>query len=452
MLPGLQNLGAHLELREVQNGNVSRRFEIALAIATLAFLACRQVIGIEPREEGDPPVRLGEACGACVASECDAAERACAADEKCAAAAECLAGAGLDNPTGRIACLSEHAQASITPALRALDQCMRSPCQDVCYGRAGYFAAYGEECVGCTETECGDSMAACVRDPHCESLAVDALADGSIAPPALGRLFNAPGDAGQEERGMSDCSFNCNERCGFDGRDLACLGAYAWPLEVESGEASLELEVKAVVDSTLEVISVPGATCELCAFAPCEVVASATADASGIGHISTKLNYPQGFRGFARLTGELDGEPLVPTHAFVYPVLEGARGGAILLGRTFFEQLTTLNAGGAIPGKAHLFINVLDCRLRRAPGITLRLPPDKTSDASITYLNGEGATSDDGVVFVWNVDPGCYDLVGASDGVETHRMRVQAEPDVVSGIFLVPKADPPDQGSSCAPN
>ncbi len=431
---------------------MTRRFEIGLGLTTLAFVACRQVLGIESREEGAPPIPLGEACGACVATACDAAERACAADPKCVEAAACLAGAGLDNPTGRIACLSEHAQASIKPALRALDQCMRSPCQDACYGRAGYFAAYGDDCVGCTETECGDQMAECVRDPHCEGLAVDALADPrSVDPPALGRLLNAPGDAGEEERGMSECSFQCNERCGFDGKDLSCLGSYAWPLEVESGDASLELDVSAIVDTSGITVPVPGATYELCASAPCEVVASTTTDASGFGRVYTRLPYPQGFRGFGRLSGELGGEPLVTTHFFAYPILAGARGSAILVGRTVFEQAAAF-AGGAIPGKAHLYIAALDCRARRAPNIVLELPPEKSADATLLYLNGEGATSDDGVVYIWNAEPGCYDIVGTSNGVETHRMRVQAEPDVVSEVFLVPKADPPDQGSSCTPD
>lgn len=52
-----------------------------LVLAGLVGAAgCRDILGIDTRSEGPPPLALGEACGACVEAGCADAERACAAD------------------------------------------------------------------------------------------------------------------------------------------------------------------------------------------------------------------------------------------------------------------------------------------------------------------------------------------------------------------------------------
>ncbi len=85
-------------------------------------------------------------------------------------------------------------------------------------------------------------------------------------------------------------------------------------------------------------------------------------------------------------------------------------------------------------------------------GLTLELPASATDDASsVVYLNGASATSADGITLISNVLPGCYQLVARDgDGNETHRLRINAAPDVMTLVSLEPISAPADLGSTCS--
>lgn len=100
-----------------------------MTLLLVSLFGRRDVLGIEPREEGPTPLALGELCGACVDATCSDAERACAADPACAEAAAWVVAAGLDNPTGRAPCQEQHPKAVATGRYAAIDGCMRSDCQ-----------------------------------------------------------------------------------------------------------------------------------------------------------------------------------------------------------------------------------------------------------------------------------------------------------------------------------
>lgn len=102
---------------------------------------------------------------------------------------------------------------------------------------------------------------------------------------------------------------------------------------------------------------------------------------------------------------------------------------------------------------AHLLALFVDCAWRRAPGIRVELPPGASEDATTYYFEGGTETPDDGWAVVLNAAPGCYEVVGRdAEGVETHRMRIRADPDVWTIVVLEPTSDPPDYGHNCEPN
>ncbi len=425
-----------------------------LAAAAVVALGCRQVLGIETRTEGDAPLELGDACGSCVVAQCEPAERACAADPACAKAAECMALAGVDNPLGRKACTLEHVAGATTAAFETLDACMRAPCQGPCYGRGGLYEAYSTDCQACMATSCGDAMGACVADARCEELAVDAFGDPTrIAPPEVHRFRKSPGVEGIEERLLDECLNGCLQACGLDGRNLDCVSAYAWPTKVAE-TALLEMVVSVLLNAAGATDPLPGALVEFCAPLTdgCAAVASAVTDASGLAGATLAMPSLIGFRGYLRITGTLQGMPTYPVHFQVYPLLEGARGSTSTFPTPILETAGQLIAGGILPGRAHLDIVLPDCSLRRAPGLVIELPPGALEGATVYYSGGD-ATSDDGEVVVFNAMPGCYDVVVRTvEGVETHRMRIHAAPDVATVAYLFPKADPPDVGRVCTPD
>lgn len=434
---------------------VSARASRHRAIAALALaIGCRDVIGIEARTEGPPLLPLSEACLACVDAGCAGVERACAADADCAALAACIAEAGLDAPVGRTACIDSFPRGATTDAFAALDACSRSKCLDDCYGPAGFFGAYGPACESCTEAACFEQMKDCVADAACERGAARAYGDpGDLNPAAIRPFILTPGDAGREERELFACPGGCPEECGFGGRDFRCVGQYQWPTQIPP-RADVELLVLKT-DASLAAHPLPGAKVDACAAAApqCAPIASAVADDTGLAKLTVPLAGQSGFRGFARITADTADGPIIPSHLMAFPILGGLRA----FGYTVSEQQFDISFGflgtQRLPQRAHFLVIFNDCTSRRAPGMRIELPPDAVEDATIYHPESTDDTGDDGWVTVLNAVPGCYELVGRNaDGVETHRLRVRAEPDVWTIVLMEPTSDPPDLGYTCVPD
>jgi hypothetical protein len=423
----------------------------------LASTGCRQVLGIEQRSEGNAPLSLGDACGSCVEAQCDDAERACAANPECAAAAECMSAAGVDNPNGRAGCARDHAKAVASPAFEAIDACMRTSCQTACYGTTGFFAAYSQDCQLCTEQTCGDVPSRCVQDAACEAAAVRAFELGPEAhdPARIGRLTSAGGEEGEDEREIGYCPIGCPLDCGFAGDNLTCVSEFAWPI---NNPASVEVEIQVNLfhlDGTEE--PVPGAKVDVCqqAATDCLPVSTATTDATGLAKTELDLSFSAGFRGFVRARPtEVGGSLTTETRLFAYPILQDTRGLLPVLSEQTLVEGAEFVADGITPGRAQIVLQYFDCSMRRATNVSAGVPEDVLDGATLLYFPSGTAdkTTDDGLAVIYNAKPGCFDVIGRDEeGRETHRMRLNAAPDVVTWAYVLPTSEPPDIGHLCVP-
>lgn len=425
--------------------------------ALVCLAACRQVLGIETRTEGDPPVALGETCGACVDAACPDAERACAADPECARAAACVVEAGLDNPIGRAACRETHAKGAVTSAFQSIDACMRTDCQADCYGGTGFFAAYSAECQLCTEQSCGDKPSRCVADANCEALAVEAFRDGPAGhdPVSMTRLIAAAFDEGDQEREIGYCPISpgCDLACGFDGANLGCLSDYKWPIALPP-TATLEVQAL-VVDFNQYETPFVGAVVDACRPLgdSCSPLETKVTDATGFASFVLDLDVAAGFRGFARVrAGEVDGKETVATHVFAYPLTTNVRGLAPAFWAETVADAALLVPGGLSMDRAQVAVQYFDCSARRASGISLSVVPGVLDGATTVYRGFGDKTNSEGLVAIFNARPGCLDIGGRDEmGRETHRTRVMATPGVITWVYVYPLSDAPVQGYTCTP-
>ncbi len=429
------------------------------AAGLLQLAACRQVLGIDTRTEGDPPLALGAACGTCVEATCSEAERACAADSECAAAAACMAQAGQDNPFARAACREQHPKATATSAFAAIDSCMRTDCQADCYGGSGFFAAYSSECQACAEARCDDRPSRCVADAECEALAVDAYESGPAGhnPATLTALTGAPGEAGEVKRLMGYCPISfCPSECGFDGSNLACVSGYQWPRSLPAS-ALVELEVLVFNPEDWTSTPLPKTTVDVCQPASdhCIQIDSVEADATGLATVRVPLDHNAGFRGFFRLEDHsIDGQDTAQMHLFAYPLVRDVRGLAPTFRWKDVEFAATVLAGGLQTGKAQVAIQFFDCSVRQTESVTLSVPQSVLKDPSMeTTLDAKIVGLDDGLFAIYNANPGCFDVVGHDAmGNETHRMRLLALPDVGTWAYVFPRSEGDAPGYTCTPD
>ncbi len=429
--------------------------DVALTAMFALAIGCRDVLGIETRTEGPPLLPLSEACLECVDESCAGAERACAADPDCAALATCIASAGLDNPVGRAACVDANPRGAATDTFAALDTCSRGSCLDACYGPGGFFARYEPACEACAAARCLDAMRSCVADSTCENGAVTAYgAPEDLKPPPIRAFALAPGVDDEPQRGLAGCTYVCELECPFAGQNFGCVEAFTWP-KPSASQIDADIKVELVESLSLPPTPLPGAKVEACDSVSTDcmpVVPPAFTDSTGHARFALEINPISGFRGFVRVTGQTPaGSALVPLHAMVYPIISDGTATAYVLEEATLNELAQKYGGGRVANKAHLFAIIGDCTLHRAPGMTVELPPEAMIGATTTYFGGS-ATGSTGTAAIFNVEPGCYDIVARNaEGRPTHRMRINAAPEVSTLVWLEPSSDPADPGSGCTP-
>ncbi len=54
-------------------------------------------------------------------------------------------------------------------------------------------------------------------------------------------------------------------------------------------------------------------------------------------------------------------------------------------------------------------------------------------------------------MFVFNLQPGCHELVGRLDEITTHRARVVVPAGVLAVTYVSPLGDPEELGAICEP-
>jgi hypothetical protein len=421
----------------------------ALVVAA-ALGGCVEALGIEPLTEAPPPLALGGACDACVASTCHDAERACAADAHCVALVECMAAAGRDHPIARRDCELEHPEALGEATFEALHACLRAPCQDGCLGRKGFFDAFPEACRSCTATECLEFMSACVAEEGCERVAVDVLRDPtSLDTEETTRLSTALATHDAQSSLHYWVQELCSEECGFDGRDFECAGEYDWPSARNGQVVAFEVAVSRPAGGVT--VPVSGARVDVCPSfdTPCVPIATSESDAQGLATGNVTLG-SDGFRGYFRITEGESGVPLLPTHALVgWPGTRSFRGIAFVLSRDdlFFGPLDE--------ERGHLAAGFLDCTGVLAVGVRALLP-DAARDAKTrtSYLRGGDETAEDDYFIALDALPGCYEIAGDHEGtgsarVEGYRTGVTLSPGALTFLVLAPKTRTEDVVHTC---
>ena len=143
-----------------------------------------------------------------------------------------------------------------------------------------------------------------------------------------------------------------------------------------------------------------------------------------------------------------------PAHVFSgHPVAQDTAGGQYLYERALVELLAKANASGLDPARGQMIVAFLDCANEWAPNIELRLPPGAMPNAQLWYFDGpQEMTGPSGSVVAFNVEPGCYDVVGVHDGAETHRTRVSVAASVITSVFARPLTEPVDVVHTCNPD
>lgn len=415
-----------------------------VALIALALASCRDVLGIESRSEGPPPIALPSDCMECVASACPEMERDCASEAACRSWATCIAD-HFDDPAGRAGC----GEAPAYVVVDEMETCLRSPCQDACVGTRGLFEGQGEACATCMAGACQSRTSDCLADRQCERTVDAAIGSPDEIDPPRMIPFSQALSTRPLEYALYDCaSSHCGEACRLNGTNLDCLSSYAWP-EPRSGSANIELFVKAARSaSVLEPVA--GALIELCDddFGACVPIASGQTDATGSVGLQIGIASVSGYRGFVRVSDGTSGVELFPTHVYrARPIASDQRYGQYVPTRAFAE--TVLEAVGQDPSLGVLGVEFLDCANEFVPGMKIRLPPE-AANGPVIYPNGN-VTGDSGVI-VYNVQPGCQELVGELDGKVTHRARVVVAPGTFTVTYVNPLSDPEDLGAICDPS
>lgn len=250
---------------------------------------------------------------------------------------------------------------------------------------------------------------------------------------------------------------HCAEPCGDMGNDLACVNDFAWPeIQAHDGRLDVTVEVTTTVDIQ-KTEPLPGATVRLCADLqhPCSPLETAVTDAAGRASLPTRIG-SEGFRGFAQFVSGPDTPELYPTDTYLgWAVGESTYGFQVVPTADVVGLVVDALAGGIVEGRGHLAVAFYDCAFASAAGIRVELPAAVT-DAETAHLyfpSGGTETGTSGIVAVYNVMPGCYQVVGThlrsgatdpEDRVETHRVKVVVEPNTATWIYAVPTSSAPD--------
>ena len=262
---------------------------------------------------------------------------------------------------------------------------------------------------------------------------------GAITPPGVLGFTNGLREA-VAAGGLSGClKDDCGAECGFDGRNLACVSKYGWP-QPDVPVARFEFFARYFVDLSLTTnVPLPGVRVDLCVpQLGCDAALGTETDATGYASVDIPLSPASGFRGFLRLASGSSGKTIYPTQVYyASPIYRDGGTGQYIYPQATLEAIGLAVAGGLVAGRGQLGVAFLDCANQFALEIELRVPAG-AEGASVFYTEGGSATGATGFAAALNVMPGCYDIVGLHDGVETHRRRVFVEPDVFTAAYVAP--------------
>ncbi len=425
---------------------------LALAGATIAVIACEQVLSIDgavsiaPGSACGLPVAAG-ACQSCVASSCCAEATACAAEQECSDFESCVLGCGPDYVC-RTQCNVTH-QPGPGKTVPTFDQCVATSCNQACGTQCGLTAspsspdaaAACSECITgkvCSPVQACASSLECAIVERCVSgcRTVDCH-DTCLANDDAG-LFTAV------EVGLIGA---CLRQCQL-GNLWTCVGGVSWPL-APAGVNTVDFSV---VDSSTNA-PVPDPVVKACNKTDLDCaspVASTTGSSMGLGTLDMPSHAAVGlgFGGYYDIDATAHGEmhwlvfassPLTEAQAsFMWTVLSQS------------NLATLLGSAGLMPmaGMGHVAVGAVDCLVSNASDVVVTATTGSGMDLSAQryYLAGGAlskiATATDltGYAFFFNVPPGSVTVTATPRALgrvsSTQIINVRAS--TVSSVVALP--------------
>lgn len=353
---------------------------VGVSVFVLAAGGCRQLVGIEPREQKCGALPFAETtCAECVDASCCSEESACAEDPKCAAAADRLHACGASDA----ACRTE-AEASAPPdnaAFTALAKCRVASCALSCSTCGGLTDPFGAACDDCIRSSCCDVATSCVNDAGCAGT-FGCIASCSGPPDCVADCLIGPERTAAVAAFETCITKTCNAECKI-GRDWSCVQHYAWkPAASEDKTIRYDLTVK----NFLSQVAAPGVSVAVCqSLGDC--AAKAVTDASGVASLEIDVAKDTSWTGYLKLSGAGYRTMLVK---WSKPLAWDESALTFIVTDSEFALLTTQFKVPVDPTKAMLIATALDCKGINAPDIRFELNP-KDPGILTSYFQSAGS-------------------------------------------------------------
>jgi len=427
------------------------------AASVLAFVACRQLVGI-----GDAPPGAGSvdaavdseeaaatcgdfawtagACDSCMENACCAEATACRGDVTCGLAYGCMAACAGDDDVCRSGCF--HGGDGV---MAALASCQATACSSDCdlqcggfFGLLGGWGSQSQPCRSCEQagscpfdTECAESVS-CVELYFCfdtcslgDTVCIDNCFYSDPAPlpdagPGLG--FNTQANA-------------CASACG-SGSSWSCAGHTVWPVATTS-----PITFQVQVNDSVSIAPIQGVTVRACngGDGDCQSpLSTATTDGNGLATLTSPL-VP--FSGYLELTAGGYTTQL----QYVYPFLTETTDPGVVVGVALntTAYIAELGAASGVTLETSLGIIVdfpVDCS--DYPGVGVSFSGSGLGGAAQPYYFVSGtptlqatATSlpTAGGGFL-NVAPGLVTFIESANGAPVATVAVQVRANALTHL------------------
>jgi hypothetical protein len=243
-------------------------------------------------------------------------------------------------------------------------------------------------CQQCQEAFCEEQNRACSEDPECRSYRQCLTRAGCMGADSNPGCIQACADAHPDTAGPGGSSWkatecwktNCESQCGY-GMHWGCVGKYRWP-EPAAAFAKATLGIYTWFGKPVSELLVRA--CDRNDLSCPEPVAQSVTNAGGQAYLELPLApssaFEVGFNGFFDLT-----QPATPVApALLVEVRPWTASGSRAVGLLQADfSLADFGPFPIVPGRAHIFVLLLDCT--DAGAIGMRLETQPTSSDSSTY-------------------------------------------------------------------
>ena len=374
-----------------------RDFGIVVAYFLAALPSCKQVLGLEERQEAiqtdaGPQVikpvvgqcgglrHASAGCAACMDRECCEEAMACRGDPACDPAYDCNTSCG-DDGVCRARCTTFFTRA---PSFAEVSACRESKCRAECGLSCGGFGFLAPGCDDCVEQTCCGSAATCAQNGEC--LKLDVCRAGCIAgSDSCPQECEATYPSGVEDLApLNDCVQNtCADSC-RPGRNWECLDAKPpWLRPKSGGDITFSMTIVDIVGEQPFV----GTTAKACSKLDLDCanpIDTQVSDATGLVSLTVRAG-SVGFDGYVDLRGgdNGNGSAIFPAIWYSLPniVSSGWRGRIQFVSDASLAGLAALTSATIDPTRGHFAAAAQDCNFAPAGGVTFEADSrdDKTT-------------------------------------------------------------------------